>query len=318
MKKALITGIAGQDGSYLTELLLEKGDQVAGLVLEKESLANISPVQEKIKLYKGDLQDYDSLRRVIIAVKPDEIYNLAAISFMPLSWQKPSLVADVNALGAGRILEIIHEQLPKTRFFQASSAEIFGRPAKSPQNEKTPIRPLNPYAAAKAFAHFLVQSFREKYGLYACSAIFYNHESERRPADFVTRKITQGAVKIKLGLAKKLELGNLEAQRDWGYAPDYVRAAWLMLQQKSPGDYVIASGKLHSVKDICKIAFRTVGLDWRPYVVVRREFFRREEPGKRLGDASRAKRILGWQPSVSFEEMIEKMTNYDLEILSRK
>ncbi len=318
MKKALITGIAGQDGSYLTELLLEKGYQVAGLVLKKESLANILPVQEKIKIYQGDLQDKNSLERVMTAVKPDELYNLAAISFMPLSWQKPSLVADVNALGVGRILEIIQEKLPKTRFFQASSAEIFGRTAKSPQNEKTPIMPLNPYAASKAFAHFLVQSFREKYGLYACSAIFYNHESERRPPEFVTRKITQGAAKIKLGLAKKLELGNLTAQRDWGYAPDYVLAAWLMLQQKGPGDYVIASGKLHSVEDICKIAFAAVGLDWQQSVVVKREFFRREGPEKRLGDASRAKRILGWQPSVSFEKMIEKMTNYDLEMLSRK
>lgn len=304
MKKALITGIAGQDGSYLTELLLEKGYQVAGLVLEKENLGNIIPVQERIKLYEGDLQNKASLERIIRLVKPDEIYNWAAISFIPLSWQKPSLVVNVNALGVARILEIIRDQSPKTRFFQASSAEI--------------LKPLNPYGASKALAHSLVQFFREKYHLYACSAIFYNHESERRPPEFVTRKITQGAVKIKLGLSKKLELGNLEAKRDWGYAPDYARAAWLMLQQSSPEDYVIATGKLHSVKDICKIAFKAVGLDWQKHVVAKQKFCRQEEPQKRLGNPARARKNLGWQPKVSFQEMIEKMTLYDLEMLAKR
>jgi len=304
MKKALITGIAGQDGSFLTELLLEKDYQVAGLVLEKENLENILSVRKKVKLYKGNLQDKKSLKRIITAVKPNEIYNLAAISFTPLSWQKPSLVADVNGLGVARLLEIIRDQVPKTRFFQASSVEIF--------------KPLNPYAASKAFAHFLIQSFRAKYNLHASSAIFYNHESERRPPEFVTRKIIQGAVKIKLGLLKKLELGNLESKRDWGYAKDYVRAAWLMLQQNTPSDYVIATGKLHSVKDICKIAFKTVGLSWQDYVVVKREFFRKEKPQEKSGDASRAKKILGWKPTVSFKKMIEKMVLYDLEMLSKR
>lgn len=316
MPKALITGIAGQDGSYLSELLLDKGYQVFGLIREQDSLANISHLK-RIKLIYGDLMNKKSLEKAIIEVKPDELYNLAAISFIPDSWQNPTLVCDVNALGVSRLLEIICHKSPKTKFFQASSAQIFGIPKESPQNERTKISPLNPYSAAKAFAHFLVQSFRERYGLFACSAIFYNHESERRPADFVTRKITQGAAKIKLGLERKLELGNLGVKRDWGYAPDYVRAAWLMLQQSSPEDYVIATGKLHFVRDICKIAFTTLGLDYRKYVVVKKEFVRKEEPTKLVGDATKATKVLGWKPKVSFKEMIKRMTLYDLEILQK-
>lgn len=318
MKKALITGIAGQDGSYLSEFLLEKGYQVSGLMRKKDGVENIRHLKKKIKLIDGDLRDRESLERAILRIKPDELYNLAAISFIPASWQNSTLVCDINALGPSRLLEIIRDQSSKTKFFQASSAQMFGRPKESSQNEKTKISPLNPYAAAKAFAHFLVQSFREKYGLFACSAIFYNHESERRPVDFVTRKITQGAAKIKLDLEKKLELGNLEAERDWGYAKDYVRAAWLMLQQKKPEDFVIATGKLHSVADICKIAFTTIDLNWKNYVIVKRELLRKEEPAKLVGNSSRARKVLGWKPEISFEEMIRKMTLYDLEILKKQ
>lgn len=318
MKKALITGIAGQDGSYLSELLLEKGYQVFGLMRRKDGRANIRHLRKKIKLIYGDLTDKESLEKAILRVKPDELYNLAAISFIPASWQNPALTCDVNASGVSRLLEIIRDRSPKTKFFQASSAQMFGKPQDYPQNEKTKISPLNPYAAAKAFAHFLVQSFRKEYGLFACSAIFYNHESERRQADFVTRKITQGAAKIKLGLVKRLELGNLESKRDWGYAQDYVRATWLMLQQKEPEDFVIATGKLHSVGDLCKIAFTTLGLDWRDYIVVKRQLLRKEETTRLVGDPARARKVLGWRPRVSFEEMIKKMVFYDLEILRKK
>lgn len=317
MKRVLITGIAGQDGSYLSEFLLKKDCQVFGLLRKEDGLENIKHLKDKIKLFQGDLRDKEFLERVIIKTKPDELYNLAAISFIPTSWQNPTLVCDVNALGVSQLLEIIRDQSPKTRFFQASSAQMFGKPSQFPQNEETPITPLNPYAAAKAFAHFLVRLFREKYGVFACSAIFYNHESERRPVDFVTRKITYGAAKIKLGLEKNLELGNLEAKRDWGYAKDYVRAAWLMLQQRKPRDFVIATGKLHSVRDICKIAFTTLGLNYKNYVVVKRELLRKEEPVKLVGDPSRARKILGWEPKVSFEEMIKKMTLFDLDILQK-
>lgn len=317
MKKALITGIAGQDGSYLSELLLEKGYQVFGLMRRKDGLANIRHLKE-IKLIYGDLTDKESLEKAILEAKPDELYNLAAISFIPASWQNPTLVCDVNALGVSRLLEIIYDKSPKTKFFQASSAQMFGNPKDIPQNEQTRISPLNPYASSKAFAHFLIQSFREKYGVFACSAIFYNHESERRPVDFVTRKITQGAAKIKLGLEKKLELGDLIAGRDWGYAQDYVWATWLMLQQKQPDDFVIATGKLHSVADICKIAFTTLGLNWKKYIIVKKQLLRTEGPIRLVGDSSKARRILSWKPKVSFEQMIRKMVLYDLEILRKK
>jgi GDPmannose 4,6-dehydratase len=318
MKKALITGLAGQDGSYLSELLLKKEYRIVGLVRKKESLANIKHLQKKIKLFEGDLRNKESLKEAISRFKPDEIYNLAAVSFIPASWNNSSLVGDVNGLGVARLLEIIRDYSPKTKFFQASSAQIFGRPKESPQNEKTKIAPLNPYAAAKAFGHFLIQSFREKYGLFACSAIFYNHESERRPVDFVTRRITHTAVKIKLGLEKKLELGNLNAKRDWGYALDYVRAAWLMLQQRKPEDFIIATGKLHSVKDICRMAFNRLDLKWQDYVVSKKELMRKEEAVKLVGDSSRARQVLGWGPKVSFEEMIKEMVLFDLETLSKK
>ncbi len=317
MPKALITGITGQDGSYLTEFLLTKGYQVFGLVSKDHNIGweNIQHLKNKIKIIDGDLLDKESLKKAIQKSRPDELYNFAALSFIPTSWGKPTLVCDVNALGVSRLLEIIRDSSPQTRFFQASSAQMFGTPEESPQNEKTPIQPNNPYAAAKAFAHNLVQLFRQQYRLFACSAIFYNHESERRGKEFVTRKITHNAAKIKLGLEKELRLGNLDAQRDWGYAQDFVRAAWLMLQQKKAEDFVIASGKLHSVRDIIKITFDSLNLDWDRYVKVDKRLIRKSENHKLVGDARKARKILGWEPKVKFEEMIQKMTEYDLKLL---
>lgn len=317
MPKALITGITGQDGSYLTELLLEKGYLVFGLVSKKHNIGwgNVKHLKGKFEIIYGDLLDKESLQKAVEKSQPNEIYNLAAISFIPVSWEKPTLVCDVNALGVARFLELIRDLSPKTKFFQASSAKIFGKPQKSPQNEKTPIQPLDPYAAAKAFAHHLVQLFRCQDNLFACAAIFYNHESERRGQEFVTRKITQACAKIKLGQAKELRLGNLEAKRDWGYAPDYVRAAWLMLQQKKADNFVIATGKLHSVRDIIKVAFKSLNLDWRQYVKIDKKLVRKTETEKFVGDARKAKRVLGWEPKVSFEEMIKKMVAYDLKLL---
>lgn len=317
MPKALITGITGQDGSYLTELLLQKSYQVFGLVSKEHNIGweNVAHLKGKFEVIDGDLLDKESLKAAVKKSQLDEIYNLAAISFIPASWQNPTLVCDVNALGVSRLLEIIKDFSPQTRFFQASSAQMFGVPQEAPQNEKTPIRPNNPYAAAKAFAHHLVQLFRQQDHLFACSAIFYNHESERRGAEFVTRKITQIAAKIKLGLERKLRLGDLEAKRDWGYAFDYVRAAWLMLQQKSPEDFVIATGKLHSVRDIIEIAFSSLNLNWQDYVKVEKKLVRKTEAKELVGDPSKAKRILGWQPKVNFEEMIKRMVAYDLKSL---
>lgn len=320
MPKALITGITGQDGSYLTELLLDKGYQVFGLVSKKHNIGweNIKHLKDEFEIIDGDLLDKESLKKAVYKSQPDEIYNLAAISFIPTSWQKPTLVSDVNALGVSRLLEIIRDTSPQTRFFQASSAQMFGSPEESPQNERTPLRPNNPYAVAKAFAHHLVQLFRLENHLFACAAIFYNHESERRGQEFVTRKITQTCAKIKLGQAKELRLGNLEAKRDWGYAPDYVRAAWLMLQQKKADNFVIATGKLHSVRDIIKSAFGSLNLDWKKYVKVDQKLVRKTETIELVGDTRKAKRVLGWEPNVSFEEMIKKMVEFDLKILGRK
>lgn len=317
MPKTLITGITGQDGSYLTELLLEKGYQVYGLVSEKHNIGweNVSHLKDKLEIIDGDLLDKESLQKAVEKSQPEEIYNFAALSFVPTSWEKPTLVGDINALGVSRFLEVIKDYFPKTRFFQASSAKMFGQAESSPQNEKTPLNPLDPYAAAKAFAHHLVKLFRQEYGLFSCAAIFYNHESERRGEEFVTRKITKTAAKIKLGLAKELLLGNLDAKKDWGYAPDYVRAAWLMLQQKKPDDFVIATGRLHSVRDIIEIAFSSLNLNWQDYVQVEKQLVRKAEAKELVGDSSKAKKILAWQPKISFEEMIKKMVVHDLQLL---
>lgn len=317
MKTAFITGITGQDGSYLAQLLLGKGYKVVGLVSRKHNIGeqNITAFKSKLILEVGDLLDKASLARVIRKHRPGEIYNLGGITFVPTSWEKPVLTNDVNALGPLRILRIIRDSFPKTRFYQATTAKIFGDPAEVPQNEKTPVAPQDPYSVSKTCAHFLTQVFRHQFGLFACSGILYNHESERRGSEFVTRKITQGAVKIKLGLEKGLRLGNLKAKQDWGYAPDYVEAMWLMLKQKKADDYVVATGELHTVEDVCRVAFGVLGLDYRKYIRQDKQFFRKTEVKALTGDATKAKRVLGWQPKTSFEEMIEKMVEHDRQLL---
>ena len=316
MKKvALIIGITGQDGSYLAEFLLKKGYKVVGLISQAHDIGdqNIRHFKDKLNLEVGDLLDKKSLETVINKHKPSEIYNLGGITFVPTSWEKPVLVSDVNALGPLRILEIIRDQYPKIKFYQATSAKIFGNPQKSPQTEKTPVGPLDPYSVSKTCAHFLTQVFRLQFGIFACSGIMYNHESERRGPEFVTKKITQTVVKIKLGLEKKLFLGNLQAKQDWGYAPDYVEAMWLMLQQKKADDYIVATGKLHSVEEVCKIAFTKLGLNYKKYVKVDRKFFRRVEARALIGDARKARRILGWKEKTSFKKMIERMVEHDMQ-----
>jgi GDPmannose 4,6-dehydratase len=317
MKTAFITGITGQDGSYLAEFLLAKGYSVVGLVSQKHDIGgqNIASFQSKLILEVGDLLDKASLALIIKKHRPSEVYNLGGVTFVPASWEKPVLTNDVNALGPLRILEIIRDDFPQVRFYQATTAKIFGDPAQSPQTEETPVAPQDPYSVSKTCAHFLTQVFRRQFGLFACSGILYNHESERRGPEFVTRKITQGAVKIKLGLEESLTLGNLKAKQDWGYAPDYVEAMWLMLQQEKADDYVVATGELHTVEDVCRVAFGVLGLDYQKYVTVDKTFFRKTEARALTGDAGKAKRILGWQPRTSFESMIEKMVHYDLQLL---
>ncbi len=317
MKSAFITGITGQDGSYLAEFLLNKGYKVVGLVSQKHDIGdqNIKSFKKKLILEIGDLLDKKSLEKIINKHKPEEIYNLGGITFVPASWEKPVLTNDVNALGCLRLLEIIREQFPKAKFYQATTAKIFGDLAESPQSEETPVNPMDPYSVSKTCAHFLTQLFRKQFGLFSCSGILYNHESERRGPEFVTRKITQAAVKIKLGTEQKLILGDLEAKQDWGYAPDYVRAMWLMLQQKKADDCIVASGELHSVADVCKVAFTVLGLDYRQFVETDKALFRKTEAGALVGNATKARRTLGWQPKTTFEEMIKKMVNFDMEIL---
>jgi len=317
MKTAFITGITGQDGSYLAELLLAKDYTVVGLVSQKHDIGdqNVKGFKEKLRLEVGDLLDKASLERIIQEYKPDEIYNLGGITFVPTSWDKPVLTNDVNALGPLRILEIIRDDFPKIRFYQATTAKIFGDPAEVPQTEQTPVHPQDPYRVSKTCAHFLTQVFRRQFGLFACSGILYNHESERRGPEFVTRKITQGAVKIKLGLEKSLSLGNLKAKQDWGYAPDYVEAMWLMLQQEKADDYIVATGELHTVEDVCRVAFGVLGLDHQKYLKEDKQLYRKTEAKALTGDATKAKRILGWQPKTSFAAMIEKMVEHDRKLL---
>ena len=320
MKKALITGITGQDGSYLAELLLQKKYTVIGLVSSKYNIGfeNINHIKNKLVLENGDLLDQSSLEKVFYKHNPREIYNLASLTFIPGSWKKPVLNLNVNALGPARILELIVQKFPKTKFLQASSARMFGDPKKTPQEESTPIEPFDPYSISKAAAHFLVKSFRTQFGIFACNAILYNHESPRRGLEFVTRKITLAAAKIKLNLAKKLTLGNLDDKKDWGFAGDYVRAMWLMLQQKKPQDFIIASGKLHSVRDICQIAFSHLGLNYKKYITVDKKLFRKKEGRYFYGNPSLAKKILGWEPKVSFEDLIKVMVDNDLKLLKKE
>jgi GDPmannose 4,6-dehydratase len=321
MKRAIITGITGQDGSYLAELLLAKGYQVHGVVRQSstESFERIAHLSGKLTLHQADLLDQLSLIDVFQEVKPEEVYNLAAMSFVPTSWKQPVLTGEFTALGVTRVLEAIRLLDPTgIRFYQASSSEMFGKVRQVPQTEETPFYPRSPYGVAKAYGHFITVNYRESYQMFACSGILFNHESERRGLEFVTRKVTDGAARIKLGLAKELRLGNLDARRDWGFAGDYVEAMWLMLQQAKPEDYVIATGETHSVRELVEEAFGCMGLEWHKYVVQDPALIRPAEVDLLIGNCSKAKRQLGWQPSVGFKGLIKRMVNADLERLKAK
>ena len=318
MPRALITGIAGQDGSYLAELLLDKGYEVFGIVRGSPSAQyeNLEAVRSDVRLIQADLLDQIALLGAIQAAEPDELYNLAATSFVPASWRQPVMTAQFTAVGVTFMLEAVRITNPHIRIYQASTSEIFGATSESPQNEGSPFRPHNPYAVAKLYGHLMVSTYRENYGLHASSGILYNHESPRRPPEFVSRKITRTAAAIKLGLADELRLGNLDATRDWSFAGDVVEAMWLMLQQERGADYVISSGVSRTVRDMVRVAFDHVGLEYEPYVVVDPEFVRPADPVALLGDPSRARRELGWAPRTSFEQLIGSMVEQDLRELA--
>lgn len=319
VRKALITGLTGQDGSYLAELLLAKGYQVFGLVRRSSSsnFDRISHLSANIQIVSGDLLDQCSLMDAIAESQPDEIYNLASQSYVPISWTQPALTAEYTAIGVSRLLESIRRCKSDARFYQASSSEVFGQPDESPQTERTAFRPRNPYGIAKAYAHWMTVNYRQQYNLYACCGITYTHESPRRGAEFVFRKITRGAAMIKLGLANELSLGNLDARRDWCYAQDAVYAMWLMLQQEQPDDYIIASGETHSVKELVECAFNCVDLNWQNYVSVEPAFYRPDEPVQLVGSIDKIQNQLGWKPQYSFEQMVELMVDYDLKELGK-
>jgi GDPmannose 4,6-dehydratase len=318
-KTALITGITGQDGSYLAELLLAEGYRVVGMTRRTSTDVHerIQHLIDDIEFVSGDLLDQSSVTEIVRDVRPSEVYNLAAQSFVPTSWQQPVLTGEFTALGVTRVLEAIRTTDPSIRFYQASSSEMFGKVAETPQREGTPFYPRSPYGVAKVYGHWITVNYRESYNLFAASGILFNHESSRRGKEFVTRKISDGVARIKLGLAKELRLGNLDAQRDWGFAGDYVRAMWMMLQQDLADDFVIATGRTHSVRDFVRIAFEAAGLgSYEPYVVVDKRFVRPAEVDLLIGDAAKARRVLGWEPQVSFEEIVEMMVRADLERLS--
>src|SRR5262245_13379366 len=307
MKKAIITGITGQDGSYLAELLLEQGYQVHGMVrrASTENFDRISHLAGQLRLHQADLLDQLSIIEVLRAVQPDEVYNLAAMSFVPTSWKQPVLTGEFTAMGVTRVLEAIRLLEPRRiRFYQASSSEMYGKVRETPQTETTPFHPRSPYGVAKVYGHFITVNYRESYGMFCCSGILFNHESPRRGLEFVTRKVTDGVARIKLGLSSELRLGNLQAKRDWGFAGDYVRAMWLMLQQDEPDDYVVGTGETHSVEEFVRIAFDHVGLDWQKHVVVDPQFYRPAEVDLLLADPAKAQRQLGWQREVSFEGLV--------------
>ena len=320
MKTALITGITGQDGSYLAELLLEKGYRVVGMVrrASTENFERIAHLRDRVDLRQADLLDQLSLIDVLRAVEPDEIYNLAAQSFVPTSWQQPVLTAEFDAVGVTRLLEAVRLVASGARFYQASSSEMFGQVRETPQRETTPFYPRSPYGVAKVYGHFITVNYRESYNIYTCSGILFNHESPRRGREFVTRKVSDGAARVKLGLGRELRLGNLEARRDWGFAGDYVDAMWRMLQQPEADDYVIATGEAHTVRELVEIAFGTLGLDWRQHVHEDPALLRPAEVERLVGDASKARRVLGWAPRVSFRELVEMMVRADLERLQRR
>jgi len=316
-RRAVVTGITGQDGSYLAELLLGKGYRVFGMVRHSSNQVpgRIAHIRNDVELIEADLLDQMSLIQLLQRAQPHEVYNLAAQSFVPTSWSQPMLTAEFNAVAVSRLLEAIRLVVPGTRFYQASSSEMFGRVREIPQTEATPFHPRSPYGVAKAYGHYITVNYRESYGLYACSGILFNHESPRRGREFVTRKISRGVAKIVLGRAVELRLGNLDAQRDWGWAPDYVDAMWRILQQEAADDYVIATGLAHSVREVAETAFRHVGLDWRDYVVEDPLLLRPAEVDHLIGDASKARTQLGWAPTVDFGEMIRCMVDADIAAL---
>ena len=318
MPCALITGITGQDGSYLAEFLLEKGYEVIGMVRRSSTITfeRIRHIQGQVQVEQGDLHDQSSLMSVLERYKPDEIYNLAAQSFVPTSWNQPVLTGEVTGLGVTRMLEAVRQVSPKTRFYQASSSEMFGKVQEVPQRESTPFYPRSPYGIAKVYGHWITVNYRESYNLFAVSGILFNHESPRRGIEFVTHKITHSVAQIKLGLANELRLGNLDARRDWGYAVDYVRAMWLMLQQEAPIDYVIGTGETHSVREFCETAFNYVGLDYSNYVVQDERFYRPAEVDLLVADPSLAGKQLGWEPTVNFHGLVEMMVDADLKALT--
>jgi GDPmannose 4,6-dehydratase len=319
MAAALITGITGQDGSYLAEFLLEQGYEVVGMVRRTSTVnfSRIQHIQDKLTLVSGDLLDQGSLIWILQANKIDEVYNLAAQSFVPASWEQPVFTGEVTGLGVTRLLEAVRTVDSSLRFYQASSSEMFGKVREVPQNEDTPFYPRSPYGVAKVYGHWITVNYRESYGLHATSGILFNHTSPRRGLEFVMRKITQGVAKIKLGLADELRLGNLDSKRDIGSAADYVRAMWMMLQQPTPDDYVIATGETHSIREMCEEAFACADLDWEKYVKQDPRYMRPAEVDLLVGDASKARKVLGWEPTVGFSELVRKMVDNDLELLKR-
>ncbi len=318
-RRALITGITGQDGSYLAELLLEKDYAVFGLVRRSSTVnfERIHHIQDDLRLLSGDLLDQNSLMFALQESQPHEVYNLGAQSFVPASWEQPLLTGEITGLGVARLLEAIRSADPKIRFYQASTSELFGKVRESPQSETTPFYPRSPYGVSKLYAHWITINYRESYDLYACNGILFNHESPRRGLEFVTRKITHAVASIKHGQAKQLPLGNLDARRDWGFAGDFVRAMWLMLQQDTPDDFVIATGVDRTIREFCQTAFACVDLDWEQYVTLDKRFLRPAEVEILRGDPSKAKRVLAWEPEVSFEEMVRLMVERDLELVVR-
>lgn len=324
LKKALITGITGQDGSYLTDFLLQKDYEVHGIVRRSSSMArsridqltcNSEIYQKRLHLHYADLDDSTTIRRLLVKIKPQEVYHLAGQSHVAVSFEVPESTCQFTAMGTLKLLEILRDCDPSPRFLHTGSSEVFGQPATSPQNESTPFHPVTPYGVAKAFATEMVRVYRDSFGLFACNAICFNHESPRRGESFVTRKITRSAARIKLGLDEKLTMGSVDAQRDWGYAPDFVEAFWRMLQQEQPRDLVLSTGKLHQVKDWLDIAFRHVGLDWKDYVVFDPRFIRKADPQSLLGDSTLAREKIGWEPRVSFTELVEQMVDAELKLL---
>ncbi len=319
-RRALITGITGQDGSYLAEFLLAKGYEVIGMVRRSSTVnfERIKHIQDKITLVSGDLLDEVSLIHILREHRPHEVYNLAAQSFVQTSWPQPVFTGETTALGVTRLLDAVRIVDPEIRFYQASSSEMFGKVVEVPQKETTPFYPRSPYGVAKVYGHWITVNYRESYGMHATSGILFNHESPRRGLEFVTRKISHGVARIKLGLDEELRLGNLEARRDWGFAGDYVEAMWLMLQQDQPDDYVIATGETHSVREFCELAFSYVGLDYRDYVVIDQRFMRPAEVDLLIGDASKARKKLGWQPRTSFTELVQMMVEADLRLVKEQ